>query len=122
EDEEVYDFLYTILPVLDEYVELFLTSDIQNLIVETDPVPSTTVNVQQDSNLLEIGFDISGVNDDEVHQIIQAVIEKQRFYRLNSGAIVSLEREGFHAMEKLFDDLNVKEADVKDGSITAPVY
>src|SRR5699024_6608767 len=81
EDEEVYDFLYTILPILNEYVELFLTSDIQHIIVETDPMPNTTVNVQHETNLLEIGFDISGINDDEVNEIIQAVIEKKRFYK-----------------------------------------
>src|SRR5699024_10862762 len=37
EDEEVYDFLYTILPMLDDFVELYLTSDIQSLIVENEP-------------------------------------------------------------------------------------
>lgn len=121
-DEEVYDFLYSILPLLDEYVELFLTSDIQNLIVETDPVPSTTVNVSQDSGLLEIGFDISGINDEEVNHIIQAVIEKRRYYRLDSGALVSLEKEGFQAIDNLFDGLQIEKKDIHDGSITVPVY
>lgn len=122
DDEEVYDFLYSILPLLDEYVELFLTSDIQNMIVETDPVPSTKVNVSQDSGLLEIGFDISGVNDDEVSDIIQAVVEKKRFFRLNSGAIVSLEKEGFQAIENLFDGLQVDKTDLQEGEIKVPVY
>src|SRR5699024_9125645 len=66
EDEERYDFLYIILPKLDEVVALYLTSDIQHLIVENEPIPSTSVNVETSSNLLEIGFDISGVNDEEV--------------------------------------------------------
>lgn len=122
EDEEVYDFLYSILPVLNEYVEVFLTSDIQSLIVESNPTPSTTVNVQTGTNLLEIGFDISGVDEAEVEEMIKAVIEKKRFYRIESGALISLENESFQSMRRFFTDLNIKQDDLQDGSITVPVY
>ena len=122
EDEEVYDFLYTILPMLDEYVELYLTSNIQSLIVENEPIPSTTVNVESASNLLEIGFDISGVNEDEVTEMIQAVIEKKRFYRLHSGAIVSLEGDDYQSIKRFFEDADVTEDDMLDGKVVMPVY
>ena len=121
-DEEVYEFLYTILPILDEYVELYLTSQIQQFIVETEPVPSTTVHVEQESNLLEIGFDISGINDDEVDAVLQAVIEKQRFYKLDSGAIMSLEGDSFHKMGEMFQDLQIEGSDMKNGAVQVPVY
>jgi len=122
EDEEVYDFLYTILPMLDEYVELYLTSDIQGFIVENEPIPSTTVQVESSTNLLEIGFDISGVDDDEVTAMIQAVIEKKRFYRLQTGAIVSLEGEEYQSIQRFFHDANLNEADITDGKIVMPAY
>lgn len=121
-DEEVYEFLYTILPILDEYVELYLTSQIQQFIVETEPVPSTTVHVEQESNLLEIGFDISGIKEDEVDAVLQAVIEKQRFYKLDSGAIMSLEGESFHKMSEMFQDLQIKGSEMKNGAVQVPVY
>src|SRR5690625_7586936 len=108
DDEEIYYFLYTILPELDQYVELFLTSEIQNLIIEHEPVPSATVNVQGDSNLLEIGFDVSGVSEEEVSDLLKAVIEKKRYYRLNSGALISLETEEYEEVSRLFTDLHVK--------------
>ena len=122
EDEEVYDFLYTILPMLDDFVELYLTSDIQSLIVENEPIPSTAVNVETSSNLLEIGFDISGVNDDEVAAMIQAVIEKKRFYRLQSGAMVSLEGDDYQSIRQLFEDLDVNTKDMSEGKVVLPVY
>lgn len=122
DDEEVYDFLYTILPNLDQYVDLYLTSDIQRLMVEAEPEPTTNVSMENDANLLEIGFDISGVNDDEVSALLQAVVEKKRFYRLNSGALVSLEGEGFQKVEELLSDLNVGSQEVTDGNIKVPVY
>ena len=122
DDEEVYDFLYTILPHLDEYVELFLTKDIQGLILDSDPIPTTTVSVTGDSNLLEIGFDISGINDEEVDELLQAVLEKKRFYRLENGALVSLENQAFQNVDKLFDELNIDKQEIKDGMVHVPVY
>lgn len=122
DDEEIYDFLYTILPELDQHVELFLTSEIQNLIIEHEPVPSATVDVQGDSNLLEIGFDVSGVNEEEVSELLKAVIEKKRYYRLNSGALISLETEEYEAVSRLFTDLHVKKNDFQDGSLLLPAY
>ena len=122
DDEEIYDFLYTILPELDQHVELFLTSEIQNLITEYEPIPSATVNVQGDSNLLEIGFDISGVDDEEVSEMLKAVIEKKRFYRLNSGALISLETEEYKAVGRMFDDLRISKNDLEDGSLLLPAY
>src|SRR5699024_5107239 len=122
DDEEIYDFLYTILPDLDHYAELFLTSEIQNMIVEHEPMPSATVNVESGANLLEIGFDITGVDEEEVSELIQAVIEKKRYYRLNSGALISLETEEYENVGKLLEDLHVKSEDLQDGNIYLPAY
>ncbi|MGM8211516.1 SNF2 helicase associated domain-containing protein [Virgibacillus sp. W0430] len=122
DEEQLYEFLYTIIPMLDEHVELFLTAGLQALYVEHEPEPQTRVRVESASNLLEIGFDIAGVNDEEVNEMLQAVIEKKRYYRLNSGAIVSLESEGFTSLKQFFTDLDVERRDLDNGSIQMLVY
>src|SRR5699024_4886825 len=122
DDEALYHFIYDILPLLDKYVDLYLTEDIQNLIVEHDLSPSTNIQVESSSNLLDIGFDIEGVDKDEVTHIINAVIERNRFYRLNSGEIMSLENEEFSSIQQMLDDLDVDRQDIHDGSVKMPVY
>lgn len=122
DEDELYDFLYTILPLLDEQVELFLTSDVRDYIVENEPMPSTSVAIESSSNLLEIGFNIEGVDDSEINQILNAVIEKKRYYRMESGALLSLEGEEFSSMKQFFNDLDITKDDVADGNIKMPVY
>src|SRR5690625_3467921 len=122
DDEQLYEFLYKILPQLDEHVDLYLASDIHRMILDKEPIPSTNVTVQTESNLLEIGFDISGVEEAELDQIIQSVIEKKRFYKLNSGQIMSLENDKFESVQQLFSDLDLDETDMMDGKISLPVY
>src|SRR5699024_7246723 len=101
---------------------LYLTSDIQRLMVETEPESTTNVSRENDANLWEIGFDISGLNDDEVFALLQAVVDKRRFYPLNSGALATLKGVGFHKVDELLSDLNVGSQEVTDGNIKVPVY
>src|SRR5699024_11918894 len=75
-EDELYEFLYTILPILDEHVELFLTSEVRGFIVENEPIPSTSVRLESSANLLEIGFNIDGVDDGEIDQILNARSEE----------------------------------------------
>lgn len=122
EEEALYNFLYDVLPVLDKYMELFLTSEIRNLIVENEPSPTTSVQLESSSNLLDIGFDIDGIDDSEINQVLNAVMEKKRYYRLESGALMSLEGEAFSSMKQLFDDLDIDKDDLHDGKVQMPVY
>lgn len=122
DESELYDFLYTILPMLDKHVELFLTSEVRDYIVEDEPITSTNVRMESSTNLLEIDFDIEGVDDDEINHILQSVIERKRYYRMKSGALLSLESEGFSSMQKLFSDLAIDKDDLTEGNIHLPAY
>lgn len=122
EDEALYEFLYHILPRLNEELELFLTSDISDMMAEDEPIPITQVEVDNQTNLLEIGFEIDGVGEEEVQRILEAVIEKKRYYRMDSGSIVSLENEAYDSMKQLFTDLKVKRGDLEDAQVSLPVY
>ncbi|HLS22777.1 MAG TPA: DEAD/DEAH box helicase [Pseudogracilibacillus sp.] len=122
DDEATYEFLYTILPLLDEKLELYLTDSLQRLVVEREPVPSTNVHVEESTGLLSINFDISDVEEEEVDELIRAVIEKQRFYRLKSGSLISLEKDSFRSLHSLFHELGTREVDLENGSIQVPVY
>jgi len=122
DEEEMFDLLYHLLPMLNEYVEVFLTSELRSLIMDTTPEANTHVNLESDSNLLQIGFDIGGVNGSEVQAVLEAVIEKKRYYQLESGALISLEGEGFSSIRQFFDDMDVDKKDLQDGELEMPVY
>lgn len=121
-EEELYVFLYEILPRLAEKVELFLTSDLKNMIVDEEPTATINVQFDADTNLLDISFDIDGVNEEEVGAILEAIVEKKRFYRLDNGAIMSLENKAFSSLNLFFDSLDLKKNDLAEGNVQMPVY
>ncbi|WP_430789979.1 SNF2 helicase associated domain-containing protein [Virgibacillus flavescens] len=122
DEETLYEFLYDILPLFESYVDLFLTSDVRKVFIENDPIPSTSVRLESSNNLLEIGFSIDGIEDNEVNKILSAVLEKKRYYRMDSGALLSLEGEEFNSIQDLMSDLNLKKTDLNEGSVQLPAY
>jgi len=122
DEETLYDFLFSVLPVLDKYLELYMTDEIRRFFIDKQPSPSTSVRLEFSNNLLDIGFDIDGIDDEEVNQVLNAVMEKKRYYRLQDGAFISLEGEEFASMKQLFDDLDIQQADLQDGNVQMPVY
>ncbi|TFJ91269.1 DEAD/DEAH box helicase [Lentibacillus salicampi] len=122
DEETLYDFLFKVLPVLNKYLELYMTDEIRQFFIDRQPSPSTSVQLESSSNLLDIGFNIEGINDEEVNQVLNAVMEKKRYYRLQDGAFLSLEGEEFTSMKQLFDDLDIQQADLQDGNVQMPVY
>src|SRR5699024_7348571 len=73
DEETLYDFLFSVLPVLDKYLELYMTDEIRRFFIDKQPSPSTSVRLEFSNNLLDIGFDIDGIDDEEVNQVLNAV-------------------------------------------------
>ncbi|HLS35058.1 MAG TPA: DEAD/DEAH box helicase [Bacillota bacterium] len=121
-EDHLYDFLYTYLPMFEEHVQLYLTDDVRSFFIEGEATPQTSVQLASSTNLLEINFDLSGINEEEIPEILQAIIEKRRYYRMESGAFLSLEDEEFSSVEQLLTNLAVTEEDIEQGVITLPAY
>jgi len=121
-EEDLYDFLYGQLPMFEEHVTLYLTDELRNFVIEKQASAQARINLQSDTNLLEIGFDISGINKDEIPNVLSAVIEKRRYYRTKSGAFLSLEDDQFTKVAKLLSNLNVRDENMEAGTISLPAY
>ncbi|ASK64314.1 helicase SNF2 [Virgibacillus phasianinus] len=122
DEETLFEFLYDVLPMFESYVDLFLTSDIRKFFIENDPIPSTSVRLESSNNLLEIDFSIDGINDNEINQILSAVLEKKRYYRMDNGALLSLEGDEYTSIQELMTELDLKQTDIEDGSVQLPAY
>ncbi|RST57562.1 helicase SNF2 [Siminovitchia terrae] len=122
EEEELYEFLFFILPALGERCELFLTDDIRRIISLEQPVPKTSINTEESAGLLEISFQLDGIDDEEIVDIMRNAIEKKRFYRMRNGAFLSLETDEFQSLQELFTDLRIKKDELEQGSVHVPIY
>lgn len=122
DEEELYEFLYHMLPTVEEYVEVSLAKELRNLILEEEPFLQTNVAVEASTNLLEINFNVEGIDTHEINDLLKAVIEKKRYYRMESGSFIPLRGEDFSTLKNLFSELHVKQSDLEDGKLHVPAY
>ncbi|MFD1706017.1 SNF2 helicase associated domain-containing protein [Siminovitchia sediminis] len=122
DEEELYDFLFVILPALGERCELFLTNHLRAIVSADQPVPQTRIQTEESAGLLEISFQLDGIDEDEIADVMKTAMEKKRYYRMKNGGYVSLETEEFRSLQELFEDLHVDRHELDQGSVRVPTY
>jgi uncharacterized Zn finger protein len=121
-EEDVFDFLYEVLPRIEGKTEIFLTNAVRSLILSERPSPMTNIEVNSSGNLLEISFDIEGIDQEQIQSIMQSVMEKKKYYRLPDGAFVPLQTEEFQTVQTIMQEFQIKPQQLQQESIKLPVY
>lgn len=99
-EELEYEFLYHVLPKLQQLVQIYATTAVRNRIVTKNAFPKIRVKHQKDRmNWLEFKFEMNGIADDQIREILEALEEKRKYYRLRDGSLLSLETK---EMEEIY--------------------
>lgn len=122
EEEDLYHFLYYTLPLFEEKAEIFLTQSVRSMLLPEQQKPVISIEMNSNENWLEIGFDMDGIDQQSIRNILQSAMEKKRYYRLPNGAFISLDNEEFETVQQLFHQLEVKKTEFKNDKIIRPVY
>lgn len=121
-EEEVFTFLFEILPRLEQHAEILLTKKVKTFFSPLAHAPAMNVDVDSSGNWLDVSFSMDGIESDDIQHILRSAIEKKKYYRLPSGAFVSLESEDFHQIQHLFDEMNIKSSQLNQESLRLPLY
>lgn len=121
-DETLYEFLYNTLPILENHMDVYLTSGLRRLIVNEPTRLQTQVTVNESTQLLEVNFDMTGIDETEVAQVLRSVIEKKKFHRLSNGTLIQLNEKDYEKLNQFSTDLNISTAELTEGSVELPLY
>ncbi|WP_025028562.1 DEAD/DEAH box helicase [Caldalkalibacillus mannanilyticus] len=119
-EEDIYSFLFISLPELEKHAEILLTSTADSMIFKDQHPLKTKLDISSSTNLLEVSFEMDGIEHDEIIQILRSVIEKKKYYRLSDGRFVSLEDDHFTSAQQLFEELGIHKNEIQKQTIQAP--
>lgn len=107
-----YEFLYHILPDIEKYVQVYATTAVRNRILPQPVKPKIKIKHQKDRvNWLEFKFELEGFPEKEIKEILQALQEKRKYYRMRSGTLLSLESKEFAEIHDFLLQEPIQEAD-----------
>ena len=105
-EELEYEFLYNILPKLQKLVQVYATTAIRNRIFRGNARPRIRVKAHEErTNWLEFKFKMDGIPDKQIREILEALEEKRKYYRLRNGALLSLETREFEEIQRFMNEV-----------------
>lgn len=120
-EELEYAFLYHELPKLKEFVQIYATSSVRLRIVKENTFPKIRVKVQKErTNWLEFKFEMDGVSEKQIKEILAALKVKQKYYRLPDGALMSLETREMEEIQRFLREIPAQD-DHFESSFNLPV-
>ncbi|WP_408006413.1 SNF2 helicase associated domain-containing protein [Pseudalkalibacillus sp. A8] len=100
-DELEYEFLYHVVPKLQKQVQIYATTAVRNRIFRENTKPQIRIKMKKErTNWLEFKFEMTGISDHEIRNILFTLKEKRKFYRLKNGALLSLEAREFEEIQR----------------------
>ncbi|PTL37446.1 DEAD/DEAH box helicase [Alkalicoccus saliphilus] len=107
-------FMASWLPLLSESFEIYAPKSLRELMYEPPEAPHMDVEISSEAGWMDVAFDFTGISESEVTDMMQALVRKQDFYQLESGAFVPLQGESFKGVRTLVEELDIKEKEVTE--------
>ncbi|MEK5037654.1 DEAD/DEAH box helicase [Sporosarcina sp. FSL K6-3457] len=105
-EELEYEFLQHILPKLQKLVKVYATTAIKNRIFRGHAHPRIRVKSPEErTNWLEFKFELDGIPDKQIREVLEALEEKRKYYRLRDGTLLSLETKEFEEIQRFLDEV-----------------
>ncbi|HEX5564850.1 MAG TPA: DEAD/DEAH box helicase, partial [Sporosarcina sp.] len=105
-EELEYEFLHHALPKLQKLVQVYATTAIRNRIFRGHAKPRIRVKAHEDrTNWLEFKFEMDGIPDKQIREILEALEEKRKYYRLRNGSLLSLETREFEEIQRFLNEI-----------------
>jgi SNF2 family DNA or RNA helicase len=115
-EELEYEFLYHVIPKLQKLVQLYATTAVRNRIFRENARPQIRVKVKKErTNWLEFKFEMDGIPEKQIREILVALEEKRKYYRLRNGSLLSLETREFEEINRFLNALPVQNEDLEKG-------
>lgn len=111
-----YDFLYNAVPKLQKLVQIYATTAVRNRIFKKKTHPRIRVrNKKERTDWLEFKFEIDNIPQKHIKDILEALEEKRKYYRLQNGTLLSLESREFEEIQRFLRAGPVQDEDLEKG-------
>ncbi|WP_079508572.1 DEAD/DEAH box helicase [Mesobacillus jeotgali] len=115
-EELEYEFLYHVLPKLQKISQIYATTAVRNRIFREPARPQIRVKVKKErTNWLEFKFEMDGIPEKQIRDVLEALEEKRKYFRLRNGALMSLETREWEEIQRFLNAGPIQAEDLEKG-------
>lgn len=121
DEEKIVQFLTEDIGKFQEQGEVYYSESFKNMKVYTSSNIKSSVRLN-DEDLLEFSFNIEGVDKKELKDMLEALRQKKKYYKLKKGGFVSLDSKELQDVGNMLDFLDIKDSDLEKDRILLSKY
>ncbi len=111
-EELEYEFLHHKVPELQPLCQIYATTAIRNRITRKNDYPKIRVKIKKErTNWLEFKFEMKGIADTEIREILSALEERRKYYRLKNDSLLSLETREMEEIQRFLKAAPIQDDD-----------
>lgn len=120
--DEIGEFIEENLAKLTEKYDIFTSQKLKDTQIKKDINVRSSFGIGKD-NIMSYKFNLDGVSNDEIVNILSEVKKKKKYYRLKSGDLINLEEnDGINELNSLITNMDLDDKDIKNGNGIIPKY
>ena len=121
-DDNIYDFVFRLVPQLQDYATVYYSESLKNLKLKTSVSFSAKFRLNNETNLLEFSFDADGIDRSELADIFASLRKKKKYYQLKNGSFINLESNELTKINDFMEELDLSPEDMNRQYMELPRY
>jgi len=121
EEEEQYDFLYHVIPLLEPLLKVYATTAVKARLHVGHAPPKIRIEFDERTDWLSCRFELDGFPQQEIRGLIQAISDKRRYYKLAKGALMPLETPDYEALNRFIVTMKVNKGEFDGSELRLPL-
>ncbi|WP_042221066.1 DEAD/DEAH box helicase [Oceanobacillus manasiensis] len=115
-EELEYNFLHHLLPKLQKLVNVYATTAVRTRVMKSPAKPRIRVKAHRErTNWLEFKFEMKGFPERDIREVLAALEEKRKYYRLRDGSLLSLETREFEEIKRFLHAVPNQHDEIENG-------
>lgn len=113
-EELEYEFLHNTIPKLEKFVTVYATTAVRNRVIGVGAGPKIRIRMRKERmNWLEIKFELDGIPEKQIKEVLQALEEKRKYYRLQNGSLMSLQTKEIQRLQQFLQEIPLDPEDME---------
>lgn len=111
QEEDIFQFVNDGVQELQSVSTVYYSDTFRSIKIKNPQNFKSKISLNQETDLLEFTFEHEVFSPDEYSEILKAMKQKRKFYRLKDGSFLPLESDGFKNTLFLMEDIGIEKMD-----------
>ncbi len=119
-EDAVYNLITDGVSEISAFAEIYATDAFKK--IQIRPPAAGSVGVRLQSGLLEMNFDLEGLDRAELLDVLHSYRQAKKYHRLRDGSFLNLQSDALSELSELADGLNLSDKEILSEKIFVPKY